>query len=187
MTALGLGTGTTAFCQQVGKSEAATAEQRLAEDVGADWRNLPASFLGNLQNLSEVVQKGNSNKAITLQNNPSNVVNQAYILQVGSFNEASVAQNGSGNTTRVQQHGSDNQVVSSVNGNDNITNLNQSGFGNRIVRDVTTDGADVKLTQTGNGNALTQRGTESMAPPAYEVEMRGNGIKLTIEQGRVGQ
>ncbi|QJX46573.1 hypothetical protein HMJ29_06325 [Hymenobacter taeanensis] len=181
-----IGAGTGAVAQQLGRSEAATAEQRLAEDIGADWRNLPV-VLQNVQNLSEIVQKGDNNKASTIQNNPGNTANQAYIMQVGDYNEAMLRQMGSGNATRITQDGNDNKVTSAVKGDNNTTELNQYGDGNQLLRDVITNGADVKLTQTGNNNALIQRGTETLAPPKYEVDMRGNGIKLTIEQGRIGQ
>ena len=184
------GTASAALSQQLGRSDASTVEQRLAEDLGAGWRTrLPAVFLGNVQNLSDIAQQGNTNKATTIQNNPGIDANQAYITQAGSQNEAYLRQDGSGNSTQIRQDGSYNTAKSGVTGNNNKTTLLQQGDNNLLERDIltTVNNTDITLKQIGNNNALTQRATDTALPPKYEVEMRGNGIKLTIEQGKIGQ
>ncbi|SET03934.1 hypothetical protein [Hymenobacter actinosclerus] len=177
-----------AQAQQEGHSEAGSVSQRLVEDFGLSANDrLLGPSAANTRNLAELVQLGNSNKAKANQNNPGSVANQAYITQVGSFNEATLAQRGSGNTTVINQLGQDNKATSKVSGDNNNTKLNQIGNRNEFERDVTTNQTDFKLTQFGNGNKLRQTGTESLAPPRYEVEMRGNGIQLSIQNGRIGQ
>lgn len=177
-----------AQAQQEGRSEAGSASQRLVEDFGLSTGDrLLDPSLANTRNLAKVVQLGSSNRAIAEQNNPGSAANQAYIMQVGSANEATLAQQGSGNSTTINQQGRGNQATSRVQGNDNTTKLNQIGNDNRLVRDVITDQTDFKLTQLGNNNQLRQTGTESLAPPRYEVEMKGNGIQLSIQNGRIGQ
>lgn len=177
-----------AQAQQEGRSEAGSASQRLVEDFGLSASDrLLSPSLANTRNLAKLVQLGDFNKARAEQNNSGTIVNQAYITQVGFSNEATLAQKGSGNTTTINQFGQGNQATSKVSGDNNTTNLNQIGNDNRLVRDVTTDQTDFKLTQLGNNNQLRQTGTESLAPPRYEVEMRGNGIQLSIQNGRIGQ
>ncbi len=177
-----------AQAQQQGLSEAASASQRLVEDFGlAAGDQSLTPLLTNTRNLAKLVQLGNSNKARAEQYNPGATANQAFITQVGFFNEALLTQKGSGNTTTINQLGRGNQATSKVEGDGNTTRLNQIGNDNRLVRDVATNQTDFKLTQLGNNNQLRQTGTESLAPPRYEVEMRGNGIQLSIQNGRIGQ
>ncbi|OWP62947.1 hypothetical protein CDA63_11210 [Hymenobacter amundsenii] len=177
-----------AQAQQQGLSEAGSSSQRLVEDFGllvGDQSLAPS--LTSTRNLAKLVQLGNLNKAQAQQDNPGNIANQAYITQVGLSNEAVLVQKGSGNTTTINQFGQRNQATSKVSGDNNTTKLNQIGNDNRLVRDVATNQTDFKLTQLGNNNQLRQTGTESLAPPRYEVEMRGNGIQLSIQNGRIGQ
>ncbi|NVO30312.1 hypothetical protein [Hymenobacter lapidiphilus] len=183
-----LGWANVAQAQQEGQSEANNASQRLVEDFGfSALDQLPAPATLNTRNLAKLVQLGTFNKARAEQDNPGSFANQAYILQVGSFNEAILVQRGSGNTTTINQQGNDNTATSKVRGDGNTTKLNQIGNGNEFVRDVTTNQTSFTLTQFGNSNKLRQTGTESLAPPRYEVEMRGNGIQLSIQNGRIGQ
>ncbi|MBT2556812.1 hypothetical protein J7E24_03375 [Hymenobacter sp. ISL-91] len=177
-----------AQAQQEGQSEANSVSQRLVEDFGfsaLDQLVTPATL--NTRNLAKLVQLGSFNKARAEQDNPGSFANQAYILQVGSSNEATLTQRGSGNTTTLNQLGYNNKATSKVQGDNNTTKLNQIGNGNDFVRDVATNQTDFKLTQLGNNNQLRQTGTESLAPPRYEVEMKGNGIQLSIQNGRIGQ
>ena len=185
-----LGLGSPAQAQQESRSEANSASQRLVEDFGliSKGRLLDLNS-SDVQNLATIVQRGNGNQAVANQQytGAGGGANQAFILQVGSGNKAELAQRGSGNTTTLNQHGDDNEAVSRVVGNNNTTTLNQFGDRNSYVRDVATDGANVELTQRGNSNVLRQTGSQVSAPPRYEVEMRGNGIQLSIHTGRIGQ
>ncbi|NVO84746.1 hypothetical protein [Hymenobacter terrestris] len=183
-----LGWANVAQAQQEGQSEANSASQRLVEDFGfSALDRLPVPATLNTRNLAKLVQLGSFNKARAEQDNPGSFANQAYILQVGSSNEALLIQKGSGNTTTLNQQGSDNRAMSKVQGDNNTTKLNQIGNGNEFERDVATSQTEFTLTQFGNNNRLRQTGTESLAPPRYEVEMKGNGIQLSIQNGRIGQ
>ena len=185
-----LGLSSPAQAQQESRSEANSASQRLVEDFGliSKGRLLDLSP-SDAQNLATIVQQGNGNQAVANQQytGAGGGANQAFILQVGSGNKAELAQRGSGNTTMLNQDGDGNEAVSRVVGNNNTTALNQFGDRNSFVRDVATDGASIKLTQDGNNNKLLQTGSQVLAPPRYEVEMRGNGIQLSIHTGRIGQ
>ena len=183
-----LGLGSPAQAQQESRSEANSASQRLVEDFGliSKGRLLDLN-LSNVQNLATIVQQGNGNQAVANQHNTGRAINQAFIQQVGSGNKAELVQRGSNNTTTLNQHGHDNEAVSRVLGDGNTTTLNQLGNGNSYVRDVETSKVGFTLTQDGNSNVLRQTGSQTLAPPRYEVEMRGNGIQLSIHTGRIGQ
>ncbi|QNH63607.1 hypothetical protein [Hymenobacter sediminicola] len=179
--------GNPAFAQQLGRSEAATAEQRLLEDIGPGWVDTNPALVPNAQNAATIVQQGSANRATSTQNNPGTNPNLTSIMQVGDLNQAYVAQRGSGNNTSVKQNGDRNLVNSAVTGDNNTTKLVQNGDGNEFIRDAITNNTNVTITQDGVNNRLVQQGSQTQTPPRYEVEMRGNGINLTIEQGRIGQ
>lgn len=183
-----LGLGSPAQAQQESRSEANSASQRLVEDFGLISKGKLLDLnSSDVQNLATIVQRGNGNQAVANQHNTGRDINQAFILQVGSENKAELAQRGSGNTTTLNQDGNGNKVTSRVVGDGNTTTLNQLGNGNSYVRDVETNRVGFTLTQDGNSNVLRQTGSQALAPPRYEVEMRGNGIQLSIHTGRIGQ
>ena len=183
-----LGLGSPAQAQQESQSEANSASQRLVEDFGLISKGKLLDLnSSDVQNLATIVQQGNGNQAVANQHNTGRDINQAFIQQVGSGNEAELVQRGSGNTTTLNQRGGDNEAVSRVVGDGNTTTLNQFGNRNSFVRDVETNRVDFTLTQDGNSNVLRQTGSQVLAPPRYEVEMRGNGIQLSIHTGRIGQ
>ncbi|RFP66019.1 hypothetical protein D0N36_06000 [Hymenobacter lapidiphilus] len=183
-----LGWANGAQAQQEGQSEANSAAQRLAEDLGLSaLERLPVPLPSNAQNLAKLVQLGSSNIAEARQNNPGTLLNQAYITQVGFSNEAYLTQNGSGNTTTINQKGYGNKATREVTGDNNKTLLNQIGNKNTIDVSETRSGTDLKVLQLGNKNELRQANSESLPPARYEVEMLGNGIKLSIQNGRIGQ
>ena len=183
-----LGLGSPAQAQQESRSEANSASQRLVEDFGLISKGKLLDLnSSDVQNLATIVQRGNGNQAVANQHNTGGDINQAFIQQVGSGNKAELVQRGSGNTTTLNQRGDKNEAVSRVVGNDNTTTLNQFGDRNSFVRDVATKETIIELTQNGNNNVLRQTGSQALAPPRYEVEMRGNGIQLSIHTGRIGQ
>ena len=183
-----LGLGSPAQAQQESRSEANSASQRLVEDFGLISKGKLLDLnSSDVQNLATIVQRGNGNQAVANQHNTGGDINQAFIQQVGSGNKAELVQRGSGNTTTLNQRGHDNEAVSRVVGNNNTTTLNQFGDRNSFVRDVATKETIIELTQNGNNNVLRQTGSQALAPPRYEVEMRGNGIQLSIHTGRIGQ
>ena len=185
-----LGLGSPAQAQQESRSEANSVSQRLVEDFGLISKGKLLDLnSSDAQNLATIVQRGNGNQAVANQQytGAGGGANQAFILQVGSENKAELAQRGSGNTTTLNQDGDGNKVTSRVVGDGNTTTLNQLGNGNSYVRDVETNRVGFTLTQNGNNNKLLQTGSQVLAPPRYEVEMRGNGIQLSIQTGRIGQ
>ncbi|UYZ59615.1 hypothetical protein [Hymenobacter latericus] len=166
------------------ESETGRAEQRLAEEIGLD--RLPASAPSplNANNVATLHQQGVGNHAQSVQNNPGLLSNLAYIRQVGAGNEAQLSQTGSGNRSSVHQRGSRNRVASSVVGNDNEIEVVQRGSQNVVSSEVVNDGRQYTILQQGSNNRLNQVETSPASPKGYTVEMRGNGINITIEQGK---
>lgn len=196
-----------AQAQQRTPSEAATAEQRLAEDLGLERLPNGAPAASDLRNASTLLQTGNGNTARLDQQGLATPVNQAYMAQVGtanvlgvnqtgSGNSAYVSQNGSGNqldftqdgrgnSSTLTQRGSANQLKGMVDGNNNEVNIRQDGSNNVVNSEIREDRRTYNITQQGYGNTLNQVESTSQTPQGYNVEMRGNGIRLTIEQSRV--
>ena len=154
-------------------------------------RPLPVSA----DNLVMLTQVGNSNTA--------------GVAQVGDFNQARMAVLGDNNTTTLTQRGNRNAADIRVAGNNNpvaVTqngdrnqyeldltsssntpvNVVQNGSGNRVQSELSGSGRQYNVSQFGNNNELTQReNAASVLPKGYSVEMRGTGMRLTIEQNRV--
>ncbi|MBJ6107396.1 hypothetical protein JAO73_00125 [Hymenobacter sp. BT523] len=189
-------------------SEAATAEQRLVEDLGTD--QVPATAVpaaGDFRNVSTLTQNGNGNNATIDQRSLSTLGNQAYITQAGALNVLGLAQNGGGNqvymtqqgngnradfsqegqnnSSTLNQRGANNQLQGVVSGNENELNIRQDGSYNRVQSEIRQNDRTYNISQIGYGNTLTQRETTAQSPQGYSVEMRGAGINITIEQGRV--
>lgn len=199
-------------------SEAATAEQRLAEDIGVDRLSnaviLPTTANG--RNVSSLQQNGDLNTAIIDQQTLSALGNQAYVEQAGSLNAvelvqrqggnvanitqngrsntASYMQDGKGNNTTISQSGQGNKLQGIADGSDfllqgdnNVMRIDQNGNNNTIKGEVRESNRLYEIRQNGNNNTLTQIETSSALPKGYTVDMKGQGINLTIEQGRVGR
>ncbi|GGE97081.1 hypothetical protein [Hymenobacter cavernae] len=175
-----------AQAQVLGRSEASTAEQRLIEDLGPE-RVSTATPLNSLdaRNLAELTQSGTSNAATITQNYTAGNQNQAFILQVGQYNLADITQTGAGNTTSVSQNGSFNQAELNVTGTNNDIDVMQNGERNKVLGTVSANDRQYQVTQTGNDNVLTQLETTRQSPQGYSIEMRGQGIRVSVEQGRV--
>lgn len=137
--------------------------------------------------------------------------NDSFIAQVGDQNLARLSIVGSGNTTAVLQDGNKNRFEMTVTGDNNPVSLTQLGDNNAYVMDLNASNTPVNLVQNGAGNRvsssltainnrqynISQYGNNNLlnqaegrgatlAPQGYSVEMRGNGIRMTIDQGRVG-
>jgi minor curlin subunit len=195
-------------------SEAATAEQRLAEDVGLERlpNALPAGT--TFRNVSALQQTGSNNTATISQQNPTLKPNEAIAIQAGESNTMLLNQLGSSNQLYVSQDGSGNAVGYTQDGNRNSTSITQKGNQNKVQgiggsADLLLQGSDntMKITQNGDNNTvegriqeshrkyeITQSGSENkliqvestmQTPVGYSVEMRGRGINLTIEQSKV--
>ena len=74
-----------------------------------------------------------------------------------------------------------------MSGNDNELNIQQDGANNRVQSEVRQNDRTYSISQIGYGNTLTQKETTTQSPQGYSIEMRGVGISVTIEQGRVGR
>ena len=179
-------------------SEAATAEQRLAEDFGPD--RLPNSnetaATAQGPTASTLRQLGIGNQATISQQSPSAIGNQAYIVQVGMGNEIGISQNGSGNSVTFTQNGQDNlssitqrgianKLTGVVKGDRNEVNVLQDGNNNQVKGDIRLSDRVYEIKQYGNNNTLTQFESTVQVPKGYSVEMRGQGINITIEQSKV--
>ncbi|MGI4741980.1 MAG: hypothetical protein ACRYG7_42995 [Janthinobacterium lividum] len=196
-----------AQAQQRPASEATTAEQRLAEDVGLERLPTGAPALSALQNAVTLLQNGAGNSARIDQQSLSGVSNQAYVEQVGGTNALGLVQTGGGNVATAQQYGNGNQADLTQQGQNNSSALLQRGNNNRLTGLVATDHSELNISQNGsnnqvnseiresqrsytinqygNNNSLKQVESTIQATPGYTVEMRGSGINLTIEQGKI--
>lgn len=204
LVALCLGVALGAKAQQRPASEAPTAEQRLAEDIGPE--RLPAGT--SFENNALLLQNGTGNSARIDQRGLTGAgTNQAYVEQVGAANALGLLQVGSGNQATLTQQGNGNQADLTQQGQRNTSSLTQRGDNNRLTGIVAADRTELNINQNGsnnqvsseiresqrsytinqygNNNALKQVESTIQATPGYTVEMRGSGINLTIEQGKV--
>lgn len=170
--------------------------------------------LANVQNVTGLLQTGNGNVARIDQQTLANTGNQAYIAQVGEANilglsqmggnnRLYVAQNGSGNaaaysqegqnnSTSITQNGTQNRIHGVKNGSDlvlagdnNTMKITQTGDNNTVKGDVRESNRTYEIRQYGRDNTLTQVESTLQTPKGYTVEMRGQGINLSIEQSKV--
>ena len=198
-----------ARAQERVSSEAATAEQRLAEDVGLERLRgaLPQSTVREAQNTAELLQIGVGNNAVLDQRNLATLGNQAYITQAGAVNvlelvqqgsdnrtylnqqgydnRASFRQDGQGNSSTLSQRGAGNKLTGLVDGDGNQVNVRQDGYSNQVKSEIHQDGRTYNINQIGYNNTLTQLESAAQAAKGYSIEMRGSGINITIEQGKI--
>jgi minor curlin subunit len=196
-----------AHAQQRPPSEAATSEQRLAEDLGVERLPSDALVLSNLQNASTLLQSGTGNTARIDQQSLAGAGNQAYVEQVGTANalglvqtgsgnvatagqngtgnQADLTQQGQGNASALTQKGDNNRLTGVVAGNSNELNIHQNGSNNQVDSEIRQNKQAYTINQYGNGNLLKQVESTVQGTPGYTVEMRGTGINLTIEQGKI--
>jgi minor curlin subunit len=138
-------------------------------------------------NQATLFQQGNLNQGTIDQNLLSaGRGNAAAISQNGNNNAAAALQTGYYNRTLITQVGNRNVVVSDIQGNNTESVISQDGNRNRVDQEIKRDNQRYLVEQMGNNNHLIQRET-SGSHPGYEVEMRGNGIQIMIEQGRVSR
>lgn len=196
-----------AHAQQRAPSEAPTSEQRLAEDLGLERLPSGAPSLSSLQNAATLLQSGTSNTARIDQQSLASGGNQAYVEQVGAVNilglvqtgsgnmatvgqsgagnQADLTQNGQGNASALTQQGNNNRLTGVVVGNSNELNIHQDGSNNQVDSEIRQNKQAYTINQYGSGNLLKQVESTVQGTPGYTVEMRGTGINLTIEQGKV--
>jgi len=196
-----------AHAQQRPASEAPTTEQRLAEDIGLERLPTGAPALSKLQNAATLLQNGAGNTARIDQQSLSGASNQTYVEQVGAANALGLVQTGGGNVATVQQNGNGNQADLTQQGQGNSSALTQRGNNNRLTGQLISNQSELNIhqdgsnnqvdseihqskqaytiNQYGSGNSLKQVESTIQANPGYTVEMRGSGINLTIEQGKI--
>lgn len=149
----------------------------------------------NADNIVMLTQVGSSNVASLTQLGDAN---QAQMVVLGNHNTTTLAQRGNRNIADISVDGNHNPVDVKQNGNGNEyeldltgssntpVNVLQNGSGNRIQSELSGNGRQYNVSQYGNNNELTQReNASSVLPKGYSVEMRGTGMRITIEQSRV--
>lgn len=157
--------------------------QLLVQQLSAESGNsTEATFLTNQATLQ---QQGSLNQG-SIDQHMIGVGrgNAALITQNGMGNAAAILQNGAGSRVSITQSGANNVAASEVNGYNTESDITQRGNGNRVNQQLNVDDRRYSVEQMGNNNNLIQRETGSTTP-GYEVTMKGNGIRIIIEQGRV--
>lgn len=148
----------------------------------------------NADNVSVLMQVGNGNAATTTQNGNVNVAqlavlgntNTTAVVQQGSRNALDATLRGSNNALDARQSGNGNEYDLDLTGSNNPLRLTQTGNGNRVDSNLTGNNRQYTISQLGNDNQLNQReGANTLLPTGYKVEMTGNGIRMTIEQGKL--
>ncbi|MCE9685730.1 curlin [Shewanella sp. AS16] len=94
-------------------------------------------------NLIDLVQLGSFNHATLMQSGNDN---STSVLQTGSNNQADVAQYGGNNRVALHQAGIRNQAAITQIGNDNLVQLNQLGSASFSIEQI-ADGAEITITQ----------------------------------------
>ncbi|SHI91634.1 Curlin associated repeat-containing protein [Hymenobacter daecheongensis DSM 21074] len=110
--------------------------------------------------------------------------NAATIAQDGNGNAAAILQNGFGNRTTIVQLGNNNTAASEINGRNTESDILQKGNNNRVDQRLNVDDRRYSVEQMGNNNQLVQRENGSHTP-GYGVSMKGEGIRVIVEQGKV--
>ena len=168
----------------------------------------------SVQNVTGLLQNGTGNTARIDQQNLAATANQAYVAQIGQANvltagqfgsnnqlvanqigagnSAGYTQDGKNNVTTIMQNGSQNTIAGTAEGTDfllegdnNQMRITQSGNNNVVKGQVRESNRVYEIRQQGNNNSLTQIESSMQTPKGYTVEMRGQGINLTIEQGMI--
>lgn len=187
-----------ALGQRRESESAVSAAQQVVEEIGLDRLTSTTNSLrpADARNLSVLRQTGQDNRASIEQVSQGNGLNQTLVVQAGdanianfyqygSSNEATLKLQGDRNTGSVNQRGSNNTFDGRVVGNRNDVDVVQNGQNNHATLDAAGNSRKYPVLQVGDNNQLMQReATGTTAPLGYGVEMRGNGIRLTIEQGR---
>ncbi|GAB3838497.1 hypothetical protein [Hymenobacter jeollabukensis] len=172
--------------QQNTDREGISNEQQLAERLGTERLPMaPAATVG--PNTARLLQQGQQNEATVEQRyaGAAALGNLVQIVQAGAANLADIGQYGAANRTVVDQQGAGNRAESQLTGTGIESEIRQRGNQNVLQQDLSLDNRSYLVEQRGNGNELVQRESGAAPGPGYEVRMVGNGIRLTIEQGRV--
>jgi hypothetical protein len=158
--------------------------QLLLQRLGAETSSLSSEGTTSV-NKATLLQQGALNQG-TIDQHMIGIGqgNMASISQSGASNVAAILQNGAGSRTIISQVGANNMAASEINGYNTESEIIQKGNGNRVDQRLNVDDRRYSVEQMGNNNNLVQRESGSTAP-GYEVSMKGNGIRIMVEQGRV--
>jgi minor curlin subunit len=154
----------------------------LQNGVGNTTRIDQQSLTGAGINQAYVEQVGAANSLGLIQAGNSNVANT---VQNGSGNQADLTQQGQSNTSTLAQRGDNNRLTGLVVADRTELNINQNGNNNQVSSEIRESQRSYTINQYGNNNSLKQVESTIQATSGYTVEMRGSGINLTIEQGKI--
>jgi minor curlin subunit len=110
--------------------------------------------------------------------------NYSNVVQQGNANSVMLQQIGMGNVTEVTQHGNKNTYEGTIIGNNNLNAISQHGNGNYIQQHILADDLSRSVIQIGNQNSIIQK-EDGSNPLPYKIEQVGNGMHITITNGRV--
>ncbi len=165
------------FCQSV-ETENELLRQGFLNIEEYNQQNTPVN------NKAVVTQNGNLNFASLnqVQTFSSQQMNYAEAWQSGAFNEVAISQEGSGNTSAAVQYGNNNSIDIEIEGDNNTTGYAQFGNNNNIEVNLNADNMIHGVLQLGNGN-LVKQVDNSLNAPEIQIQQRGEGLKLIIENG----
>lgn len=153
----------------------ATTQQGRAQEVRSASSNAEQQLLEQLATERSVFQRAAA---------PPSPLNVAQLTQQGAGNAAYIMQVGRSNATVVSQVGVDNVVNSTISGQHTRSEIVQQGTRNVVEQQLTVDGRRYAVLQQGADNQLKQMESGPQAPPGYQVQMVGNGITISIQQGQ---
>ncbi|QNE42365.1 hypothetical protein F1C16_22355 (plasmid) [Hymenobacter sp. NBH84] len=153
----------------------ATVQQGWAQEVRNTSLNAEQQLLEQLVTERSVFQRAAA---------PTSLLNVTQLTQQGAGNAAHIVQVGSSNVTLISQVGVDNVVNSTISGQHTRSEIVQQGARNVVDQQLTVDGRRYAVLQQGLDNQLKQVESGAQAPPGYQVQMVGNGMKISIQQGQ---
>lgn len=140
----------------------------------------------NLNNQAYIVQEGSGNNVYVNQQNPSTLItpNNVFMLQKGNNNSGFIFQAGVDNQYNVYQLGNNNQTDLSMRGKKNVSTLLQEGNSNLIKQELQGNGMNYVILQEGFKNELYHK-ENGEVNQKYTIQMKGNGMKIYIENGNI--
>ncbi|TGE18631.1 hypothetical protein [Hymenobacter elongatus] len=174
-----------AWAQASRDPEDISTGQLLQQRLGVAQASSDDASSTNPANRATLMQYGSANRgSIDQRMIGVGQGNAAIITQDGMSNVAAILQTGSGSRTSISQIGVSNIASSELRGYNAESDITQKGYNNRVDQRLNVDDRRYTVEQMGSNNTLVQRESGSTAP-GYEVSMKGNGIRIIVEQGRV--
>lgn len=151
-----------------------------APEEEALLQQLNGSGSSSLQNAVLIQQEGMYHQTSVQQSEAQH--SQIQVQQSGEAHQLEAVQQGQNNQWDIQQTGEQHQFTGSLVGNNNQVQVHQSGQQNSIQQDLIGNGMDYFIVQEGSQLELIQIEYNPLAP-AYDVQQRGAGMTVIIEQG----